>query len=70
MDKVKIYYHKETDTMDIWFGNPSKEVVSEEVGGGVVLKKDKKGRVIGLEKLYLMKSLKIKPPLPVEVVVA
>ncbi len=70
MDKVMVYYHKEADTMDIWFGDPAKEVVSEEVGEGVVLKKDKKGRVIGIEKLYLMKSLKIKQPLPVEVVVA
>ena len=44
MEKVVVYYHKEMDTMDIWFGNPQDEVVSEEAGGGIILKKDKNGR--------------------------
>ena len=22
MDRVVVYYHKDSDTMDIWFGNP------------------------------------------------
>jgi len=70
MEKVIVYYHKEMDTMDIWFGNPEDEVVSEEVGEGIILKKDKDGRVIGIEKLYVTKTLGIKQPLPVEVVVA
>jgi uncharacterized protein YuzE len=70
MDKVIVYYHKEMDTMDIWFGNPEDEVISEEAGEGIILKKDKAGRVIGIEKLYVTKTLGIKQPLPVEVVVA
>jgi uncharacterized protein YuzE len=70
MDKVVVYYHKETDTMDIWFGNPEDEFLCEEVGEGVILKKDKEGKVIGIEKLYVIKALGIKQPLPVEVVVA
>lgn len=70
MDKVIVYYHKEMDTMDIWFGNPEDEVISEEAGEGIILKKDKDGRVIGIEKLYVTKTLGIKQPLPVEVVVA
>ena len=70
MDKVIVYYHKEMDTMDIWFGNPEEEVISEEAGEGIILKKDKDGRVIGIEKLYVTKTLGIKQPLPVEVVVA
>jgi uncharacterized protein YuzE len=70
MEKVIVYYHKEMDTMDIWFGNPEDEVVSEEAGEGIILKKDKDGRVIGIEKLYVTKTLGIKQPLPVEVVVA
>ena len=70
MDKVTVYYHKEMDTMDIWFGNPEDEVMAEEVGEGIILKKDKDGRVIGIEKLYVTKTLGIKQPLPVEVVVA
>ena len=70
MDKVVVYYHRETDTMDVWFGNPEDEFLCEEVGEGVTLKKDKEGKVIGIEKLYVIKALGIKQPLPVEVVVA
>lgn len=70
MDKVIVYYHKETDTMDIWFGNPEDEYICEEAGEGVILKKDKEGKIIGIEKLYVTKTLGIKQPLPVEVVVA
>ncbi len=70
MDKVIVYYHKETDTMDVWFGNPEDEYICEEAGEGVILKKDKEGKVIGIEKLYVTKTLGIKQPLPVEIVVA
>ena len=70
MDKVIVYCHKETDTMDIWFGNPEDEYICEEAGEGVILKKDKEGKVIGIEKLYVTKTLGIKQPLPVEIVVA
>lgn len=70
MDKVIVYYHKETDTMDIWFGNPEDEYICEEAGEGVILKKNKEGKIIGIEKLYVTKTLGIKQPLPVEVVVA
>lgn len=70
MDKILIYYHKESDTMDVWFGDPKDEHICEEAGEGVILKKDKEGRVIGVEKLYVTKSLGIKQPLPFEVVVA
>jgi len=70
MDKVIIHYHKQTDTMDIWFGNPTDEYLCEEVGEGVILKKDKNGKVIGIEKLYVTKTLSIEQPLPVEVVMS
>jgi len=69
MNKVIVYYHKETDTMDIWFGNPEDEYICEEAGEGVILKKNKEGKVIGIEKLYVSKTLGLKQPLPVEVVV-
>ena len=70
MDKVVIYYHKDSDTMDIWFGNPDDEVMSEEAGEGIIFKKDKNGKTIGIEKLYVSKAMGIDKPLPVEVVVA
>jgi len=68
MDKVKIYYSKEKDTMDIWFGDPLLEVISEEAGEGLILKKDKDGKVIGIEKLYVMKTLGVEKTFPVELV--
>lgn len=73
MDRVIVYYHKESDTMDIWFGEPKDEFSCEEAGEGVILKKNKEGKVIGLEKLYVRKSLGMltkEQPFPVEVVVA
>ncbi len=70
MDKVMVYYHKDSDTMDIWFGNLEDEVVCEEAGEGVILKKDKHGKTIGIEKLYVSKTVGINKPLPIELIVA
>ena len=70
MEKVIIYYSKESDTMDIWFDNPEKEYISEEAGEGLILKKNKNGKIIGIEKLYVVKTLGIQQPLPVELVVS
>ncbi len=56
--------------MDIWFGNPDDEVVCEEAGEGIILKKDKNGKTIGIEKLYVSKTVGIDKPLPVELIVA
>lgn len=41
MDRVMVKYHKESDTMDIWFGNPEDEYICEETGEGVIFKKGK-----------------------------
>ena len=72
MEKVTVLYHRKSDTLDVWFGNPKDEYSCEEVGEGVILKKDREGHVIGFEKLYLQKSLSknaLTHPLPFEVVV-
>lgn len=53
MSKLKIYYDVEGKTLSVWFDDPKKEVISEEVGDGVILNKDKKGEIIGFEKLYV-----------------
>ncbi|MBI2020736.1 DUF2283 domain-containing protein [Candidatus Daviesbacteria bacterium] len=53
MSKLKIYYDKKGRTLSVWFDDPKKEVESEEVGDGTILSKDKKGKVIGFEKLYV-----------------
>jgi uncharacterized protein YuzE len=73
MEKIVVYYHKESDTMDVWFADPENEYSCEEVGEGVILKKDKDGRIIGFERLYVHKALNLPlsdAPLPFEVVVS
>jgi uncharacterized protein YuzE len=52
MDRVIVYYHKDSDTMNIWFGNPEDEFICEEAEEGIILKKDKNVKTIGIEKLY------------------
>jgi uncharacterized protein YuzE len=49
--QIKVYYDREGNTLTVWFGNPKNEYVCEETGDEVILMKDKKGRVIGFEKL-------------------
>ena len=55
MEKTIIVFNKLGNTLDIWFDNPKKEFISEEIGEELILKKDKKGRIIGFEKLNLVK---------------
>lgn len=52
MSKIKIYYDRGR-TLSVWFDDPKKEIMSEEVGDRTIVSKDKKGKVIGLEKLYV-----------------
>ena len=71
MGKVKLYYDRKGNTLTVWFDDPKKEAFSDEVEGDVVVMKDKKGKVIGFEKLnYLLpKKQTPKESFPTEVVV-
>ena len=51
--KIKIFYDKKGKTLSVWFDDPKKEVSSQEVGDGTIVSKDKSGRIIGFEKLYV-----------------
>jgi hypothetical protein len=51
VDKVRIYYDRAGSTLTVWFDDPAKESICEEVGDDVVLMKDRRGRVIGCERL-------------------
>ncbi len=54
MEKVKVMYDKEGNTLDVWFVEP-KPAIAEETGNEVILKKDPKtGKVIGFEKLNFL----------------
>lgn len=62
MEKIKAVFNKKVNTLDVWFDDSSKEFISEETGEEVILKKDKKNRVIGFEKLnVLSKKVRLFP---------
>ena len=69
MTKTKLIFNKEGNTLDIWFGNPKREAINEETADEMVLKKDKRGKVIGIEILNFIKSKKVPRELPVQLVV-
>ena len=57
MDKVRVYYDRTGNTLTVWFDDPQKESVCEEIDDDVVLMKDRRGRVIGFERLnYLSRK--------------
>ena len=57
MDKVRVYYDRTGNTLTVWFDDPEKESVCEEVDDDMVLVKDRRGRVIGIERLnYLTRK--------------
>lgn len=58
MEKIKIVFNKEANTLDIWFDDPKKEWVCEETGEEIILKKDKGGNIIGIEKLNVAHAIK------------
>jgi uncharacterized protein YuzE len=51
MAEVNVYYDPTGRTLTVWFGRPQAEHVCEETGEEIVLMKDRKGRVIGFERL-------------------
>jgi uncharacterized protein YuzE len=69
VDKVRVYYDRAGNTLSVWFDDPLKEVMCEEIGDDTVLVKDKRGRVVGFERLnYLSRKQQSKGrALPVEV---
>ena len=70
MEKIKIVLNKKGNTLDVWFGNPQEEFLSEGTGEEIILKNDKAGRVIEFEKLNFLAPNELKKPLfsyPVEV---
>jgi len=54
MEKIKIFYDKQGNTLNVWFDDPEKEFICEETGEEVILVKDKEGKVIGFERLNFL----------------
>ncbi|MBI1742270.1 DUF2283 domain-containing protein [Candidatus Acetothermia bacterium] len=56
MDKIKVIYDRKGNTLNVWFDDPKLEFSCEETGDEVILVKDKRGRIIGFEKLNYLKQ--------------
>jgi hypothetical protein len=54
VEKVRIYFDREGNTLSVWFDDPKKEHVCEESDDDVILVKDRQGRVIGFERLNFL----------------
>ena len=63
---LRIYYFKETDSMDIWLNEPTKEYTCEELDDHILLKRNKGGDVIGIEILSLSKLAKVPVEVPIK----
>ena len=71
MEKIRIFYDKQGNTLNVWFDDPEKEYICEETSEEVILVKDKMGRVIGFERLnFLAPEAQVSlDKLPVEAIV-
>ena len=69
MEKLRVYFDREGNTLSVWFDDPAKEHICEESDDDVILVKDRKGRVIGFERLNFLsaKQRKEGASIPVEV---
>jgi uncharacterized protein YuzE len=56
MEKLRVYYDRQGNTLSVWFDDPKKEAVCEESDDDVVLVKDRDGRVIGFERLNYLSA--------------
>jgi hypothetical protein len=69
MDKVRVFFDRQGNTLTVWFDDPKKEVNCEESADDVILMRDRRGRVIGFERLNFLspKQLKQGGGIPLEV---
>jgi hypothetical protein len=72
VNKVKLFLDRDGNSFAVWFDDPSKEHVCEEADNDVVLMKDRRGRVIGVERLNFLTARQREDalPIPVEVQIA
>ena len=52
MAHIKVIHDPVGETLTIYWDNPEREEICEEVGNGIILIKDAQGEVIGFERLY------------------
>jgi hypothetical protein len=52
MAHIKVIHDPVGETLTVYWDDPEREEVCEEVGQGLILIKDAQGEVIGFERLY------------------
>jgi hypothetical protein len=69
MDRVRVYFDRVGNTLSVWFDDPKMEHVCEESEDDVIVVKDRRGRVIGFERLNYLSAKQRKEGvnIPVEV---
>jgi len=60
VDTLRIYHDRKGNTLSVWFDHPRKEHVCEEPGDDVVLIKDRRGRIIGIEQFNYLSANKVR----------
>ena len=52
MAQIKVIHDPIGETLTVYWEDPEREEICEEVGQGIVLIKDARGEIIGFERLY------------------
>jgi uncharacterized protein YuzE len=56
MAKSKIQYDREENSLSVWFDDPKMERIYEEADDELILIKDKRGNIIGFERLNYLSA--------------
>jgi hypothetical protein len=63
MAKVRVTYDRVGNTIDVWFTKPQKGIICEELDYGIILKRNKRGQIVGFEKInFLPKTASSRAP--------
>ena len=56
MEKIRVHHDRTGNTLTVWFDDPDKEYICEEIADDVILMKDRRGRVLGFERLNYLSN--------------
>jgi uncharacterized protein YuzE len=56
MAQIRVIHDPSGETLTIYWDDPKREEICEEIGQGIILIKDAQGEVIGFERLYFRPS--------------
>ncbi len=56
VDKLRVFYDSQGNTLSVWFDDPKKEFICEEANDDMILVKDRRGRIIGFERLNYLSA--------------